>query len=151
MSQTYIGTDKVVIYLQLYIDSTHVTSFGNVKYWGVFLWVGNVPKADRNDQGGRGRAILVAYLPSVGISKVLHLLHQPTCFLFQVVGFKEDSSSKLALHRAEVYHTALGIVFDDLELPAEHGTVFKFRDIYQSGLPIFMVVSADYEEMYVIA
>lgn len=60
----------MIIYLQLYIDSTHVTSFGNVKYWGVFLWIGNVPKADRNDQGGRGRAVLVAYLPSVGILKV---------------------------------------------------------------------------------
>jgi hypothetical protein len=64
-----------------------------------------------------------------------------------VVGLKKDSSSKLALHRAEVYHTALGIVFEDLELPAEHGTAFKFRDSYINGLPIFMVVAADYEEM----
>jgi len=69
-------------------------------------------------------------------------------FVSQVVGFKEDSSSKLALHRAEVYHAALGIVFADLELPAEHGTTFKFGDTFQSGIPIFMVVSADYEEMY---
>ena len=67
-----------------------------------------------------------------------------------MVGFKEDSSSKLALHRAEVYHTALGIVFADLELPAEHGTIFKFRNTFQSGIPIFMVVSADYEEMYAV-
>jgi hypothetical protein len=70
--------------------------------------------------------------------------------MFQVVGFEEDSSSKLALHRAEVYHTALGIVFSDLEFPAEHGVTFKFRDTFYSGIPIFMVVSADYEEMYVI-
>ena len=68
----------------------------------------------------------------------------------QVLGFKEDSSSKLAIHHAEVYHTALGIVFADLELPAEHGTVFKFCDTFQSGIPIFMVVSADYKEMYVV-
>ena len=53
-SQTCIGKNKVIIYLQFYIDSTHVTSFGNVKYWGVFLWIGNVPKADRNDRGGQG-------------------------------------------------------------------------------------------------
>ena len=66
-----------------------------------------------------------------------------------MIGFAEDSSSKLALHRAEVYHTALGIVFDDLELPAEHGTVFKFRDTHLSGIPMFIVISADYEEMYV--
>jgi hypothetical protein len=62
-----IGDDTFVIYLQIYVDATHVTSFGNVKYWGVFVWVGNVPKADRNDRGGRGRAILVAYLPVVGL------------------------------------------------------------------------------------
>jgi hypothetical protein len=63
--KTKLGNETFVIYLQIYVDSTHVTSFGNVKYWGVYLWVGNVPKADRNDRGGRGRAMLIAYLPSV--------------------------------------------------------------------------------------
>ena len=62
-----IRGDTFVIYLQIYVDATHVTCFGNVKYWGVFMWVGNVPKADRNGRGGRGRAILVAYLPVVGL------------------------------------------------------------------------------------
>lgn len=62
------------MYLQLYADATHVTSFGNIKYWGVFMWVGNIPKADRNDRGGRGRAFLVAYLPSVGQCLIFILL-----------------------------------------------------------------------------
>lgn len=60
-----MGDDTVIIYLQIYLDSTHVTSFGNVKYWGMFLWIGNVPKADHRDKGGRGHAILIAYLPMV--------------------------------------------------------------------------------------
>ena len=59
INQTNIGNDTFVIYLQIYVDATHVTAFGNVKYWGVFLWVGNVPKADRNGCGGRGHAILI--------------------------------------------------------------------------------------------
>jgi hypothetical protein len=63
--KTKLGNDTFVIYLQIYADSTHVTSFGNVKYWGVYLWVGNVPRADRKDRGGRGRAMLIAYLPIV--------------------------------------------------------------------------------------
>ena len=63
--QTTLGDDAIVIHLQIYIDSTHVTSFGNVKYWGVFLWIGNAPKAERSDRGGRGRGILIAYLPTV--------------------------------------------------------------------------------------
>jgi hypothetical protein len=63
--QTMLGDDTIVIHLQIYMDSTHMTSFGNVKYWGVFLWIGNAPKAERSDRGGRGRAILIAYLPTV--------------------------------------------------------------------------------------
>ena len=66
-TQTKLGQDAFVIYLQIYVDATHVTSFGNVKYWGVYVWVGNIPKADRNNRGGRGRAILVAYLPVVRV------------------------------------------------------------------------------------
>lgn len=66
-----LGNESFVMYLQLYVDATHVTSFGNVKYWGVFLWLGNVPKADRNDRGGRGRASLIAYLPTVKILQAL--------------------------------------------------------------------------------
>jgi hypothetical protein len=66
-----LGNESFVMYLQLYVDATHVTSFGNVKYWGVFLWLGNVPKADRNDRGGRGRASLIAYLPTVKILRAL--------------------------------------------------------------------------------
>jgi hypothetical protein len=65
--QTLVSDDTVILYLQLYMDSTHVTSFGNFKFWGVFLWVGNVPKADWNDRGGRGRAILIGYLPTVSL------------------------------------------------------------------------------------
>jgi hypothetical protein len=42
-----------------------------------------------------------------------------------VLGFKNDASSKLAQHRAEVYHKALEIVFRDLGLAAKHGFVFK--------------------------
>lgn len=70
--QTLVGNGKMIIYIQVYIDATHVTSFGNIKFWGVFLWVGNVPKADRNDRGGRGRAVLIAYLPIVSIKVIMY-------------------------------------------------------------------------------
>jgi hypothetical protein len=67
--------------------------------------------------------------------------------LFQVVGLKADSSSKLAQHRAEVYHAALGIVFASFESEAIHGVVFRILKMRRKGLPVFMAVSADYEEM----
>lgn len=37
------------------------------------MWLGNVPKADRNDRGGRGRAFLVAYLPSVRYNPICYI------------------------------------------------------------------------------
>jgi hypothetical protein len=73
-----------------------------------------------------------------------------TIFSSQVLGFKNDSSSKLAQHRAQVYHVALEIVFSDLSLAAKHGTVFKIFRRHMHGMPIFAAVSADYEEMSVI-
>jgi hypothetical protein len=46
-----------------------------------------------------------------------------------------------------VYHKALDIVFDDLKIAAKHGMVVKILGKYRKGMPIFMTVSADYEEM----
>lgn len=71
--QTTLGNGTIILYAQIYIDATHVTVFGTVKYWGLFLWIGNIPKADRRDRGGRGRAILIAYLPVVSHTRVLML------------------------------------------------------------------------------
>ena len=75
LNQTLVGNDTIILYLQIYLDSTHVTSFGNIKYWSVFLWVGNVPKADRNDRGGRGRAILIAFLPTVSLADIFDAIY----------------------------------------------------------------------------
>ena len=66
---------------------------------------------------------------------------------YQVVGKKNDASDKLAHHRAEVYHRALQIVFGHLEIPAIYGTVFNLRRTRKHGLPMFLAISADYEEM----
>ena len=124
-----------------------MTSFGNVKYWDVFLWVRNAPKAQRLDRGGRGRAILIAYLPTVTSHAVLHVIFIITYCLHQVTGLKSDSKSKLAQHRVEVYHKALDIVFDDVKSAAKHGMVMKILGKYRKGMPIFATISADYEEM----
>ena len=69
------------------------------------------------------------------------------CLIPQVVGMEDDASSKLAQHRAEVYHTALGIVFANFNSEANHGMVINTFETQRKGLPIFMAVSADYEEM----
>jgi hypothetical protein len=63
------------------------------------------------------------------------------------MGMKNDSSSKLARHRAEVYHSAFDIVLEDIKLPARHGTVLKLHHGFKNGTPIIATVSSDYEEM----
>lgn len=69
--------------------------------------------------------------------------------IHQVVGKKNDNPEKLAHHRAEVYHKALRIVFRHLEIPAVHGLVFNILRTKKRGLPMFLAISADYEEMWV--
>lgn len=64
-----------------------------------------------------------------------------------MVGKKSDSPEKLAHHRAAVYHKALQIVFGHLEIPARYGTVFNRGWMKKRGLPAFLAISADYEEM----
>lgn len=62
--QDSFGPDAFVACVHIYIDSAKVTTFGDHKYWPVFLWLGNVPKDMRNGKG-LGRAILIGYLPTV--------------------------------------------------------------------------------------
>lgn len=62
--QTNLGLHACVLYLQLYVDATHLTIIGNVKVWPVYAWLGNLPASVRKKRG-KGGAVLVAYLPFV--------------------------------------------------------------------------------------
>ncbi|KAL1700589.1 hypothetical protein EV121DRAFT_295055 [Schizophyllum commune] len=132
--QFKLGPLAFVIFVQLYVDATHVTSFGNIKYWALYLWVGNVPKADRNDSGGRGRAQLIGFLPTVH-------------------GLRTDKSDDLAAHRAHVYHKAYTLLFSDVKSTVEFGCCLNSNVInfHVKGHPICMVASCDYEEMCRVA
>ena len=71
-----------------------------------------------------------------------------TISLCQVTSHKNDSQSKLAQHHTEVYHKALDIVFDDVKTAIKRSVVeVKILGTFKRGMPIFMIVSADYEEM----
>ncbi|KAL1713402.1 hypothetical protein EV715DRAFT_296107 [Schizophyllum commune] len=132
--QFKLGPLSFVIFVQLYVDATHVTSFGNIKYWALYLWVGNIPKADRNDSGGRGRAQLIGFLPTV-------------------YGLRTDKPDVLAAHRAHVYHAAYTLLFSDLKTSAEFGCCLNTNvvSLNVKGHPICMVASCDYEEMCRVA
>ncbi|TRM55788.1 hypothetical protein BD626DRAFT_576598 [Schizophyllum amplum] len=129
--QTALGSSAFGIYLQVYVDATHVTCFGNVKYWGVYIWLANIPKADRNDPGGLGRATLIGFLPVVDKKRT-------------------DKSHNLAQHRALVYHAAFDVILADVKVAAEFGTYLNLKIAYtelKPGRLICVVVSCDYEDM----
>ncbi|KAL1689775.1 hypothetical protein GGG16DRAFT_114767 [Schizophyllum commune] len=129
--QNLLGPSAYGVYMQIYVDSTHVTSFGNVRYWSVYLWLANVPKADRNDPGGLGRAQLIGFLPAVD-------------------GQNTDSSSALAHHRAGVYQGAFDVILDDVKVTTEFGDYFNLKVMnveFRAGHTVCIVVSCDYEDM----
>ncbi|KAH9843497.1 uncharacterized protein C8Q71DRAFT_719279 [Rhodofomes roseus] len=105
----------IVINLHVYADATRVTSFGNVKYWPVYMWIANVPKRIRTSRD-KGRATLIAYLP------VVH-------------GEEGDNDSHLVQHRAEVYHRALEVVFETLEIPSKYGMLLSMQSLKIQGYP----------------
>ncbi|KAL1725193.1 hypothetical protein EV714DRAFT_256070 [Schizophyllum commune] len=128
--QDELDSGTFAICLQVYIDATHVTPNGNVKYWPMHLWLSNVPKADRNDTGGLGGASLVGLIPIVE-------------------GKPTDTSSQLALHRAGVYQQSLAAVFEGLSTAIEFGTYVNVAVTHGAvkGHVICIIVSCDYEEM----
>lgn len=65
----------------------------------------------------------------------------------QVLGNKNDSPSKLAEHRADVYHQAFEIILEDLKLSASYGVVVKVQNDLKKGTTVLATASADYEEM----
>ncbi|KAI0315267.1 hypothetical protein OF83DRAFT_1173981 [Amylostereum chailletii] len=125
--QTMIGLDGVMIYAHIYADASVVSTFGHTKVWGVYLWSGNIPKDLRNGKG-KGRAVLVGHLDSE-------------------VGFPGDDPTKLALHRALVYHRSLDFILASLRYPSHFGTLVKASLGILTGYPIIAVASMDYEEM----
>ncbi|KAL1662130.1 hypothetical protein GGF50DRAFT_117329 [Schizophyllum commune] len=118
------------ICLHVYVDATHVTALGNVKYWPVYMWLGNVPKADRNDMGGLGRATLIGFIP------IVH-------------GKPTDKPPQLAQHRADVYQFSLAAIFDGVATAVEFGTYLNITMLRgrAKGHVVCIVVSCDYEEM----
>ncbi|QRV90390.1 hypothetical protein RhiJN_18408 [Ceratobasidium sp. AG-Ba] len=127
--QDSIPHNHFILYLVVYIDETNVSTIGGVSVWPVFVWVGNLPAATRKQRVKKGGAILVGYLPEARNGEIAM------------------SDSELAEFRARVYHDALAIVFETLNIPARHGTPMKCGDgQIRISHPTIGVIAADYKE-----
>jgi hypothetical protein len=54
-----------MIQMTLYSDAAKLDKLSRKKAWGVWAWIGNIPKHTRMSTKGKGSAILLGYLPEV--------------------------------------------------------------------------------------
>ena len=64
-NQDKVGPEKVVIQMTLYSDAARLDKLGRQKVWGVWAWIGNIPRHLRMSGNQKGRAILLGFLPDV--------------------------------------------------------------------------------------
>ncbi|KAG8710978.1 hypothetical protein FRC11_003923 [Ceratobasidium sp. 423] len=128
--QNAIGCDEHILFIVVYVDETNVTTFGGVKVWPVYAWLGNLPAATRLRRNRKGGAILIGYLPEAN---------------------PQDNAlndSDLAELRVRVYHDALEAVFESLALPSQCGVSIKCGDGQTRKFrPVIGAISADYKEL----
>ena len=63
-----------MIQVTLYTDAAKLDKLSRKKVWGVWLWIGNVPKHIRMSTVGKGGAILLGFLPEVSQLRYVHIL-----------------------------------------------------------------------------
>lgn len=68
MVQDKIGPEKVVVHVRLYSDATQLNSMGTKKWWGVWMFIGNVPQDLRVSRKEKGAAILLGQIPEVRLT-----------------------------------------------------------------------------------
>ena len=63
--QDKVGPEKVVIQMTLYSDAAKLDKIGRQKAWGVWGWIGNIPRHLRMSGNQKGGAIQLGFLPDV--------------------------------------------------------------------------------------
>ena len=145
--QDKIGPEKVVVQMTLYSDAARLDKLSRKKVWGVWVWIGNIPKHTCMRTSGKGGPILLCFLPEVSWFK--SLFHTIGLSGFEVPGKQGDDPSALANHRAHVYHSGvLEMLRSAITAAGKNG--FIFDDGSASGCAaqlILSITSMDYDEV----
>ncbi|KAG9077650.1 hypothetical protein FS749_010436 [Ceratobasidium sp. UAMH 11750] len=127
-AQLWIGPGSRILYIQLYVDSTHLSVGGGAKVWPMYAWLGNLPAALRK-RHGKGGAALVGYLPVVEEDKRL-------------------SSSNQAELRVHVYQCVIQYILELIELALKFGVLVECSDgVVRRLYAMIGAISLDYEEL----
>ncbi|KAG8686662.1 hypothetical protein FRC09_013983 [Ceratobasidium sp. 395] len=130
--QNKVGQGACILYLHLYADATKIATYGGLKVWPVYAWIGNIPSETRRKRKSGG-AILVGLIPVVHKDKKL-------------------SKTKMAELCVKVYQQAMSLILEAIKVLLGHGEYFRCADgILRFFVGAIPVISADYEEMVKIA
>ncbi|THU84721.1 hypothetical protein K435DRAFT_687006 [Dendrothele bispora CBS 962.96] len=135
--------ERVTVAMQLWSDSTHLTSFGTQKMWPIYLYLGNLSKYTRGKPSSFS-ANHIAYIPS---------LPDKIRDVYQEIFNQLPSKNELAHLRRELVHVILAFIFSP-----------SFREAYLNGVevqcidgilrrlfPRLFSYSADYVEKVLLA
>ncbi|KAG8716193.1 hypothetical protein FRC08_009756 [Ceratobasidium sp. 394] len=127
-AQLWIGPGSRILYIQLYVNSTHLSVGGGAKVWPMYAWLGNLPAALRK-RHGKGDAALVGYLPVVEEDKQL-------------------SSSNQAELWVHVYQCVIQYILELIELALKFGVLVECSDgVVRRLYAMIGAISLDYEEL----
>ena len=134
-----------MIQMTLYSDAAKLDKIGRQKVWGVWAWIGNIPRHLRMSGNQKGGAICLGLLPEVRfpIKSSFRQLN-----ILQVPGKPDDDVSALAEHRSHVYYKGLlEILRSVISAAGRDGFAFDDGTIHGCiGQLIISILSMDYEE-----
>ena len=64
-----------MIQMTLYSDAAKLDKLSRKKVWGVWAWIGNIPKHIRMRTKGKGSGILLGFLPEVCLLGCVWILY----------------------------------------------------------------------------
>jgi len=146
--QSCLPKDAKPLFFILYADKTRLSSFGTEKGYPVIARIANLPVDIRNGEGIGGGQV-VGWLPIVS---------EISCTVYHLTSgqVEEDSSetgkTTFVNHKQIVWHQSFFLLLETIILYSKTGFHHTCADeICHWLFPILLILSADYEEQYVLS
>jgi hypothetical protein len=135
------------LFFLLYADKTRLSSFGTEKGYPVIARIANLPVDIRNGEGIGGGQV-VGWLPIV--SMLFYIIYYLTfCQVEEDPG--ETGKAGFVNHKQVVWHKSFFQLLETVILYSKTGFHHPCADkIIRWLFPILLILSADYEEQYVV-
>ena len=146
--QLHLPADAKPLFFILYADKTRLSSFGTEKGYPVMARIANLPVDIRNGEGIGGGQV-VGWLPIV--SEPAYAVY---CLTLGQVEEDSGETGKTGFvnHKQVVWHKSFFLLLETIILYSKTGFHHLCADQIRRWLfPILLILSADYEEQYVLS